>query len=586
MAYTSAVAPTLLALTFALLFLVATAQDCKLRFGMTSALTGSLSAEGTFLFRGTKVWEAAVKKAGGIKVGSKRCMPELVHYDDQSIGTRSVELYTKLIDEDNVDFLLGPYSSGLTILISKIAEERRRVLISGGSASTNVFVATNNFTFGVLSPAPNYQTSSINLAKLEGARSVAWFSQPDIFNYDCCSAVTPLAERLGMKVTGNVTLPAVATPDDVVGAMKTLAGANPDVLVACTYDALSAATMSAAKNMSYFAPAMMLNRASESQAILDTGDARAYYLAPVQWHHLLSYAGTVDVFDSAKGFAEAFENMWGEIPTDISAGGACAASMFQWAIEQTGSTDNEVLRDKLDGAAAFTFYGLVLFGDEGINSGKPMASIQYIGNLTRLLVTPLESAEILAIYPAPTWEERVYDDGWLKETSEIVIVSLDGVAFVLSVVFLVLTMVARKTNAMKASSPWFMVGFLLGTLFIYAAVPCWMLYVTDASCMALPWLFGVGFALSFGCLFAKTWRIHQIFTKKSLKVTEVSLKELGIFVGIVFLMEVVPILVWTVHEPLEAVVVVQDPDRPSKNYTQCEGDESITPIYISVLLVW
>ena len=33
----------------------------------------------------------------------------------------------------------------------------------------------------------------------------------------------------------------------------------------------------------------------------------------------------------------------------------------------------------------------------------------------------------------------------------------------------------------------------------------------DAACMALPWLFSIGFAIIFSALFAKIWRIRMVW---------------------------------------------------------------------------
>ena len=62
-----------------------------------------------------------VNNAGGIKVGDSMVKFEAVSYDDESSKDRVQELYTRLATQDNVDFMISPYSSGLTDAAAVIA---------------------------------------------------------------------------------------------------------------------------------------------------------------------------------------------------------------------------------------------------------------------------------------------------------------------------------------------------------------------------------------------------------------------------------------------------------------------------------
>jgi len=46
------------------------------------------------------------------------------------------ELYTKLISDDKADFLISPYSSGLTDAAAVIAQQYNKIMITAGAAST------------------------------------------------------------------------------------------------------------------------------------------------------------------------------------------------------------------------------------------------------------------------------------------------------------------------------------------------------------------------------------------------------------------------------------------------------------------
>ena len=70
-----------------------------------------------------------VNRAGGVRIGDKSYRLVLKYYDDQSSAKLVPDLYRKLLDEDHVDILLGPYSSALTMQAVPVAEAARVPII-------------------------------------------------------------------------------------------------------------------------------------------------------------------------------------------------------------------------------------------------------------------------------------------------------------------------------------------------------------------------------------------------------------------------------------------------------------------------
>src|SRR5262245_7101591 len=100
-----------------------TSTGGKLVFGAPVSLTGSTAKEGLQTKNGYELWAEAVNKAGGIKVGDKTYTVELKILDDQSSGETSAQLAEKLIKEEKVNFLLGPYGTTPTFNVSRVAEQ-------------------------------------------------------------------------------------------------------------------------------------------------------------------------------------------------------------------------------------------------------------------------------------------------------------------------------------------------------------------------------------------------------------------------------------------------------------------------------
>src|SRR5262245_62456846 len=97
------IAATLLACT-----LPATAQE-PIKIGFSMALTGPLSGAGKQALLGMKIWEEETNAKGGL-LGRP---VKLVYYDDQTNASTVPGIYTKLIDVDQVELILGPYGTNL-----------------------------------------------------------------------------------------------------------------------------------------------------------------------------------------------------------------------------------------------------------------------------------------------------------------------------------------------------------------------------------------------------------------------------------------------------------------------------------------
>src|SRR5512135_992260 len=90
------------------------AQEAKIRIGAAVSLTGRTAREGSYVKKGYETWAEWINGRGGIKVAGKPYKVEMIYYDDKADATTSAKLTEKLITEDKVNFILGPYSSGIT----------------------------------------------------------------------------------------------------------------------------------------------------------------------------------------------------------------------------------------------------------------------------------------------------------------------------------------------------------------------------------------------------------------------------------------------------------------------------------------
>jgi branched-chain amino acid transport system substrate-binding protein len=92
---------------FATVLFTSTAQADTIRVGTTQSLTGIYKEFGQEQLRGLRMWVDDINARGAL-LGQDVV---LVHYDDRSNKERSAGLYRKLIEENNIDLLVGPYGS-------------------------------------------------------------------------------------------------------------------------------------------------------------------------------------------------------------------------------------------------------------------------------------------------------------------------------------------------------------------------------------------------------------------------------------------------------------------------------------------
>jgi len=131
-----------LSLAFALVFSILSppsgAQEDVIRFGASLSLTGNLAGEGKLVRDGYDFWVRHVNERGGIKVAGKSYKVEIKYYDDESNAKSAALLTEKLITEDGVKFILGPYGSGATFAASAVTENEKGVNIAKDMAVVQI----------------------------------------------------------------------------------------------------------------------------------------------------------------------------------------------------------------------------------------------------------------------------------------------------------------------------------------------------------------------------------------------------------------------------------------------------------------
>ena len=336
---------------------------------------------------------------GGIKVGDDRYKVDLVLYDDKGDGDTTARLVEKLISEDNVDFLLGPYSSGLTQRAIEVAEKHGTIMVEGNGSSETLFAQGFQNLFAVLTPAGDYTQSALQLLAEQGAKTVVIAHEDAAFATSVAAGAQRWATEYGLEILSIETYPQGATDvGDIISEFKEMA---PDVFVGGGHYNDAILFIQTAKALDFNPQAMVLTVGpSNPRLVAEVGADADYVIGPTQWEASMSYRG--EHFGSASDYATRYQEMWDEAPTYQAAESTAAALALHLAIEAAGSLDTDAVRTALRDLDVATFYGPINFDETGKNAAKPMGAIQ-IQNGEILVIAPSNAAVADLLYPKPAW---------------------------------------------------------------------------------------------------------------------------------------------------------------------------------------
>jgi branched-chain amino acid transport system substrate-binding protein len=211
----------------------ASAQS-PIRIGLSLALTGAGAAPSKVINTALEMWRDDVNAKGGL-LGRPL---ELVIYDDQSAPANVPNIYTKLIQVDKVDLLLGPYGTNFVAPAMPTIIQNNKMTISFTAIGINdqfrypkyfsmVSVGpegNNAFSIGFFDLAaaqtPKPQTVAILAADAEFAQSAAHGAREEI-------------KKHGFKVVYDKSYPPSTT--DFAPVVRAVRATNPDIVYVGAY---------------------------------------------------------------------------------------------------------------------------------------------------------------------------------------------------------------------------------------------------------------------------------------------------------------------------------------------------------------
>jgi branched-chain amino acid transport system substrate-binding protein len=385
--------------------------------GFTASQTGSQNVSSTRQVNGLMLWMDEVNASGGIELSDGTTITlEAVTYDDESNTDRVQELYTRLATEDNADFLISPYSSGLTAASAVIAEQYGKVMITTGAASDDTYKQGLTTVYQAYTPASRYLTGAIDLLKTldDDVSKIAFVYENSKFSTDVVEAAKAYAEEQGYEVVLHEGYDPETT--DFGPFINKIQDAAPDAILGGGHFQDGSTFARQLNEKSIEVDFFTLLVAPPEPDFADLGEAAVGVIGPSQWEPLAAFTpdsateAGLDWFGTlGDEFVTAYEAAYdGEEPSYHSAGGYAAGLILQKAILDADSTDPEAVGAALDAMDLLTFFGHIKFDTSaeahGLQTGHSMVYIQWQDNgdgLAKQVVWPAEGATAETLYPMP-----------------------------------------------------------------------------------------------------------------------------------------------------------------------------------------
>ena len=408
-----AVGSIALAMFMALMFAgVACAQATgPIKIGYSTSLTGGLAANGKSALLAQRIWEEDTNAKGGM-LGRP---VKLIYYDDKSSPSEIPLIYTKLLDVDRVDLIIGGYGTALTAPAMPIVIQRKKTFIGFLALAVNSEFNYPNY-FVMIPSGPDAKSAFTRgffdaaLAQTPKPQTVAIVAADQEFSLNAADGARENVKRAGLKLVYDRTYPPATV--DFAPIVRAIAATNPDLVVVCSYPPDSVGIVRAVNELRFkpkaIGGAMVGLQATATKTQL--GSLLNGFINYELWLPVpkMQFPGVTDLISryQARAAAEGVDPLGYYMPPWAYA----QLQVLQQAVEATRTLDDAKLGDHIRAHSFRTVVGDVRFGAQGEWARSRILQVQYqnirgydIAQFkdmsTQVVVAPAEYASGEVIYP-------------------------------------------------------------------------------------------------------------------------------------------------------------------------------------------
>lgn len=343
---------------------------------------------------------------GGVRVADDQRVPlELVHYDDESRPVIAERLTRRLLREDEVDILLGPYGSSLTLAAAPVADAHETVLWNHSGATDALYDEDFQWLVSVLAPASRYLHGLLDLIRQvdrSASRVAVCWSRSGSFGEAVAAGAKTRARDLEFGIAAEH--PWEPPLNDAESLMESLRDVEADVVLAAGSFEDDVRLVRELVNREIRTNAIGTVAAGISAFGDQLGETAHGVFGPSQWEPAAdltpeygpSPTEVVDIFDTTEAQ-----------PTDYPAAQAFAAGIvIETCLAMSDAydpaleiIDQRQLRRTADTADFTTFFGRFRIDpNTGKQVGQTPVVVQWHGD-TKRVVWPAARRHVAPVYP-------------------------------------------------------------------------------------------------------------------------------------------------------------------------------------------
>ena len=352
------------------------AEPLRIGFGM--ALTGPLAPNGKSALLAMKIWEEDINAKGGL-LGRP---VQLVYYDDKSSASEVPAIYTKLLDVDHVDLIVGGYATNMLAPAMPVVMQKNRLFIGMLGLSVNKEFDYPKYFVMIPSgpePKPAFTKGFFDVAMAQDPKpkTVAIVGADAEFSRNASDGAHENAKAAGLKIVYDRNYPPAQT--DFGPIVRAMQATNPDLAVICSYP-LDSVGMVRAVNEIGFKPKMIGGAMVGLQATvfktqlgpLLNGFVNYDFWLPVK---SMEFPGVLDMMKKyqARAPGEGVD----PLGYYMAPWGYAYLQVLGQAVEATKSLDDDKLADYVRTTTFTTVVGDVKFGKGGEWAQSRVLQVQF-----------------------------------------------------------------------------------------------------------------------------------------------------------------------------------------------------------------
>jgi branched-chain amino acid transport system substrate-binding protein len=361
--------------------------------GGTLPLSGQFAGEASAFQKLADTWAEMVNQGGGLKLGAESRPLKFLVYDDASDQAKAVQLYEKLVTEDRVDVLIGPYSSPMTFAASTVADKHQIPMLMVEANSDAIYSRGAKWIVGVLDTGRNWSNVHFDMLKTDGRiKTMGVVTQDNLHTKETRESAVNNARKVGIEIGVDETLPTGS--QDFSPVIAKLKQSNPDMVYVNAFEAFAVPFVKQAKELGLSPKALHVTHHG-GFLVSAVGRDTEQITGEHYWLPGIPGEGTQE-FEELLRRSDVSVEQWPWAAIRFP-----AYQVLRASIEKTGSADRGKLMETLKSIEVNTLGGKIKFDQEGRGTMNPYPSQIQDGKW--VLVWPREYTRAQWIFPRTAW---------------------------------------------------------------------------------------------------------------------------------------------------------------------------------------